>query len=244
MRRDVQAIVLILVGGAVLRISIGDAYLNYVKANMRIWLILSGALLVLLGLLALVDVLRKGRAAVEPTPHDEPHEHDDGHGHGRGGPRSAWLLLLPVLAIFLIAPPPLGAYAAARDTTNGVQPREAKAPPLPEGDPVSVTVSDYVGRAVWDDGTSLEGRNVQMTGFVTPNPDGSWWLTRLAISCCAADAIAYKVQPLDVEDLPANTWVTVTGHWVPGGGTKSDTAIPLLVVDALEQVPQPANPYE
>ncbi|MEK9809202.1 MAG: TIGR03943 family protein [Candidatus Nanopelagicales bacterium] len=212
MRRDVQAIVLILVGGAVLRISIGDAYLNYVKANMRIWLILSGALLVLLGLLALVDVLRKGRAAVEPTPHDEPHE--------------------------------LGAYAAARDTTNGVQPREAKAPPLPEGDPVSVTVSDYVGRAVWDDGTSLEGRNVQMTGFVTPNPDGSWWLTRLAISCCAADAIAYKVQPLDVEDLPANTWVTVTGHWVPGGGTKSDTAIPLLVVDALEQVPQPANPYE
>ncbi len=244
MRRDVQAIVLILVGGAVLRISIGDAYLNYVKANMRIWLILSGALLVLLGLLALVDVLRKGRAAVEPTPHDEPHEHDDGHGHGRGGPRSAWLLLLPVLAIFLIAPPPLGAYAPARGTTHGGPPPGAQAPPRPEGDPVSVTVSDYVGRAVWDDGTSLEGRNVQMTGFVTPNPDGSWWLTRLAISCCAADAIAYKVQPLDVEDLPANTWVTVTGHWVPGGGTKSDTAIPLLVVDALEQVPQPANPYE
>ncbi len=245
MRRDVQAIVLILVGGAVLRISLGDAYLNYVKDNMRIWLILSGAALVLLGVLALIDVLRKGRAAgAEETPHDEPHEHDDGHGHGHGGPRSAWLLLLPVLAIFLIAPPPLGAYAAARDATNGVQPREAKAPPLPEGDPVPLSVSGYVGRAVWDDGFTLDGRTVQMTGFVTPNEDGSWWLTRLAISCCAADALAYKIQPLEVEDLPANTWVTVTGHWVPGGGTKSDTAIPLLVVDSLEQVAQPANPYE
>jgi len=244
MRRDVQAIVLILIGGAILRISLSDAYLNYVKDNMRIWLILSGATLAVLGVLALIDVLRKGREADEETPHDEPHEHDDGHGHGHGGPRSAWLLLLPVLAIFLIAPPPLGAYAAARDTTNGVQPREAHAPPLPPGDPVDITLSDYVGRAVWDDGITLEGRNVEMTGFVTPNGEGGWWLTRLAISCCAADAITFKVQPLDVDDLPANTWVTVTGHWVPGGGTKTDKAVPFLQVDTLEQVAQPENPYE
>jgi len=247
MRRDVQAIVLILVGGAVLRISIGDTYLNYVKENMRLWLLLSGGLLVLLGVLALVDVLRKGKAADdEVTPHDEPHEHeDDGHGHSHShGPRSAWLLLLPVLAIFLIAPPALGAYAAARDTTNSVQPREAKAPPLPAGDPVQLSVADYVGRAVWDDGLTLEGRTVEMTGFVTPNPDGGWWLTRLAIACCAADALPAKVQVLETPDLPSDTWVTVTGYWVPGGGTKSDTAIPLLMVESIEQVPQPENPYD
>ena len=35
MRRDVQAIVLILVGGAILRITIGDTFLNYVKEGMR-----------------------------------------------------------------------------------------------------------------------------------------------------------------------------------------------------------------
>ena len=98
MRRDVQAIVLILVGGAVLRITIGDTFLNYVQEPMRPWLLLSGGILVVLGVLALIDVLRKGRAADdEATPHDEPHEHDDGHGHGHGGPRAAWLLLLPVL---------------------------------------------------------------------------------------------------------------------------------------------------
>ncbi|MFM8772296.1 MAG: TIGR03943 family putative permease subunit [Actinomycetota bacterium] len=243
MRRDVQAVILILVGGAVLRISIGDTFLNYVKDVMKPWLIASGAVLVVLGVLALIDVLRKGRTDDEATPHDEPHEHDDGHGHAHG-PRAAWLLLLPVLAIFLIAPPALGAYAAARDTTTAVQPRQASAPPLPAGDPVTITVSDYVGRAVWDEGRTLEGRNVQMIGFVTPNPEGGWWLTRLALACCAADALASKIQVLDTADLPANTWVSVTGTWVPGGGTKSDTAIPLLKVDEIAEVPQPKNPYE
>lgn len=245
MRRDVQAIVLILVGGAVLRITLGDTFLNYVQEGMRPWLLLSGSVLVVLGVLALIDVIRKGRvAADEETPHDEPHEHDDGHGHGAGGPRAAWLLLLPVLAIFLIAPPALGAYAAARDTTNSAPAQEAKAPPLPPGDPAQVTVAEYVGRAVWDDGLTLVDRTVEMTGFVTPDPAGGWWISRMAVACCAADAIASKVKVLNTPDLPADTWVTITGRWVPGGGTKTDTAIPLIEVLTLEEVPQPKNPYE
>lgn len=250
MRRDVQAVILILVGGAVLRISIGDTFLNYVKEGMKPWLIVSGAILVVLGVLALIDVIRTSRSGESEVASEPEGDHGEAdiareHGHGHGhGPRAAWLLLLPVLAIFLVAPPALGAYAAARDTTNAVQPREATAPPLPAGDPVDLSVSAYVGRAVWDDGLSLEGRTVRMTGFVTPNPEGGWWLTRLALACCAADAIASKAQVLETPDLPADTWVTVTGRWVPGGGTKSAKAIPLLVVDSLEQVPQPKNPYE
>lgn len=244
MRRDVQAVVLILVGGAVLRITLGDTFLNYVQEGMRPWLLLSGGILVVLGVLALIDVLRKGRAAAdEETPHDEPHEHDDGHGHGSGGPKAAWLLLLPVLAIFLIAPPALGAYAAARDVANSA-PQEAKAPPLPPGDPAQVTVAGYVGRAVWDDGLTLVDRTVEMTGFVTPDPEGGWWISRMAVACCAADAIASKVKVLNAPDLPADTWVTITGRWVPGGGTKTDTAIPLIEVETLVEVPQPRNPYE
>ena len=245
MRRDVQGIVLILVGGAVLRITIGNTFLNYVQEPMRPWLLLSGGILVVLGVLALIDAIRKGRAADdEPTPHDEPHEHDDGHGHGAGGPRAAWLLLLPVLAIFLIAPPALGAYAAARDVTNSAPTSQAKAPPLPPGDPAQVTVAEYVGRAVWDDGLTLVDRTVEMTGFVTPDPAGGWWIARMAVACCAADAIASKVTVLDAPDLPADTWVTITGRWGPGGGTKTDTAIPLIEVIDLVEVPQPENPYE
>lgn len=245
MRRDVQAVLLILVGGAVLRISLTDTYLNYVKAGMRPFLIASGALLVLLGILAVLDVLRGGRVP-GAADHDEVgHDHAHAHGHDHAhGPKSAWLLLLPVLAIFLIAPPPLGAYAAARGTTNAVAPQTPQAPPLPAGDPVEISVSSYVTRAVWDDGRTLAGRNVQMVGFVTPDPQGGWWLTRLAIACCAADALASRIKVVDAPDLPANTWVEVTGTWIPGGGTKSDAAIPLVQITSLEQVAQPKNPYE
>ena len=112
------------------------------------------------------------------------------------------------------------------------------------GDPAQVTVAEYVGRAVWDDGLTLEGRTVEMTGFVTPDPAGGWWISRMAVACCAADAIASKVKVLNAPDLPADTWVTITGRWVPGGGTKSDTAIPLVEVIDLVEVPQPKNPYE
>jgi len=246
-KRDVQAIILLLVGGATLRISLTDTYLNYVKEIMQPFLIACGALLVLLGLLALVDAFRSGRVTRDQDDGEPGHDHGShdhgGHDHSHG-PRSAWLLLLPVLAIFLIAPPPLGAFAAARDTTNSVAPAQPKAPPLPAGDPVPISVSGYVTRAVWDDGLTLVDRTVQMTGFVTPNPAGGWWLTRLSIACCAADALAARIQTVNTPGLPADTWVRVTGRWIPGGGTKSDAAIPLVEIIDIEQIPQPRNPYE
>jgi len=110
---------------------------------------------------------------------------------------------------------------------------------------VSVSLADYAARAVWDDGRTLEGRTVRLTGFVTPNPAGGWWLTRLQTACCAADAIPTKIVPVDgPERLPANTWLTVVGQWVPGGGTQSSDAIPWVQVESYEKIPQPKNPYE
>lgn len=249
MSREIQGIVLVLVGIVTLRISWGTAYLNYVKEGMRPWLLLSGGVLLALGVLAIVDVLR-GRGD-EPDLHDVEEDapeggdtHDDGHHHG--GPRAAWLLLLPVATLFLVAPPALGSYAAARDITNSV-PAGLALPPLPVGDPVEMYLSDYVTRAVWEEGVSLEGRTVELTGFVLPTDDG-WQLARLQIACCAADAFASKVQPINLpdgaQDLPADTWVTVTGEWVPNEGAPSVYSVPLLKVTSLEQIPPPENPYD
>lgn len=250
MTREVQAVILVLIGSAIIRISIDDTFLNYVKEGMRPWLLLTGGALIALGVLAIVDVFRRGderSASVESIDAAELDEHDDHDDHGHHGPRSAWLLLLPVLAIFLIAPPALGSYAAARDLTNS-SPTAAVAPPLPDGDPVEVYVSDYVNRAVWDAGRTLEGRTVAITGFVVPNPDGGWWLTRMSLACCAADAFAGKILIVDPpegwESPPADTWTVVTGTWVPGGGTNSDTAIPLLDAEEIVQIEQPVNPYD
>ena len=46
MSREVGAVLLGLLGGAILRISIGDAYLRYVKEGLRPWLLVSGSVLV------------------------------------------------------------------------------------------------------------------------------------------------------------------------------------------------------
>lgn len=260
MNREVGAVILVLVGGAILRISLGDTYLRYVKEGLRPWLLVSGTILLLLGILAVVDVVREARAAGAATPehdhdgedhhaggHDEDHD-EAGHDHDHAAPRAAWLLVLPVLAIFLVAPPALGAYTADRQQSTVSAPAqtlEDPFPPLPPGDVVSLTVSDFSSRAVWDAGRTLEGRTVTMTGFVSTNPDGGWYLTRLGLNCCAADAYAVKIAVIDAPyDPPLDTWVSVTGQWVPGGGVESPDAIPQVRVVELVEVPEPANAYE
>lgn len=277
MTREVQAVVLVFVGGAILRITASDTYLRYVKESLRPWLLASSIILIGLGLLALLDIVRESRreqaglsvqGAAErghlgddsrggnpdgggPRLDGEPDLNDgeddsSSHHHAHGPSRAAWLLLLPVLALFLVAPPALGSYTASRQVAVVAAPgSDAQLPALPPGDPVPVLVSDYALRAVWDSGKTLEGRNISMTGFVSPGKNGKWYLTRLTLTCCAADAIAVKVLPIDAPSAPLpDTWVTVTGSWVPGGGTNNPNAIPWFKVASMKVVGQPDNPYE
>jgi uncharacterized repeat protein (TIGR03943 family) len=234
--RDVQSVLLVLVGGAVLRISLGGTYLRYVKEGLQPFLLAAGAVLVALGVLALVG--GRGR--------DPWHGAGEGPGHGPDhGPAVAWLLVLPVLAIFLVAPPALGSYAAARDANAIAAPTgESDFPPLPDGEPVRVSLMDYATRAVWDEGRTLAGRTVRLTGFVTPREGGNWYLTRIALTCCAADGLALKVDVRGAPDYPADTWVEVTGRWVPGGGVMNDEAIPRVEATDVVEVAQPRNPYD
>lgn len=84
-----------------------------------------------------------------------------------------------------------------------------------------------------------------MTGFVTHGDDGTWYLTRLLVSCCAADASPYKVAIRDADAPAADTWVTVTGTWHPEGKPGSEQAWPpVLDAESVKRVAEPANPYE
>ena len=117
-KRDVQAVLLIFLGTALVRISLTDLYLRYVKAAMQPFLILTGVILLVLGVWALWDVIRdRGHEHPEDDLGAEVH---DGHGHGQM--RIAWLLMLPVLSILLIAPPALGAYSAERGNSSVAAP--------------------------------------------------------------------------------------------------------------------------
>ena len=246
MTRDVGAVVLVLVGGAILRISLGVTYLNYVKESLRPWLLLSGAVLVVLGLLTMLDIWRASRSPAADDPAAGAVAADPAEAHEHAPPRAAWLLLLPVLAIFLVAPPALGAFSAERETAFVTAPESgSEVPALPAGDPVALSLGDYASRAVWDEGRSLSGRTVELTGFVSAAPGGGWYLTRLALSCCAADAFATKVTVLEPPyQPPVDTWVTITGAWVPGGATQSETAIPWVRAVEMAEVLAPTDPYE
>ncbi|KQX62290.1 TIGR03943 family protein [Streptomyces sp. Root1310] len=273
MRRYGPAALLLLTGGAVLRITLfGELYLRYVQAGMRPYLIVSGVALVLLGLVTAVlrprtpdphEDTRHEDAPHEDVHHEDVHHADvdhedvdeddggdaghDGHSHGRAGPRVAWLLTLPALALLLFPPPALGSYSAGREAAQRAAQGIGTFPALPAGDPVELTVAEFSSRAIYDSGRSLKGRTVRLTGFVTHGDDGTWYVTRLVVTCCAADATTGKVEIRNADDdvLPADTWVTVTGAWRPKGELGSDAAWP-PVLDAAEvtRVKQPADPYE
>jgi putative membrane protein len=228
--RETQGVVLLLVGGAVLYAGLTDLHLRYVKAGLRPLLLVAAAVLIVTAVATLWREFRtRGRRA--------------GHHHE---PRVSWLLVLPVFALMLAAPPALGSYAADRAGT-GIQEPPGFAD-LPGGDPVHLSVLDYATRAVYDHGKSLTGRHVRLTGFLSTGPGGTPVLTRMFLSCCAADAQPIKVGLAG--QLPAglkpDTWVEVVGAY-DSKQVKDDVngrPIPFLEVDRVTKVAPPRERYE
>lgn len=244
-----QSVTLLLLGGVVLRISLADVYLRYVKEGLRPYLIAAGVVLVVVAIATMIRDLRADGPADGPADGlaDEAEEHDDGHGHSHRGPSIAWLLTLPVFAIFLVAPPALGSYAAARSGSAAVQ-RQAEFAPLPHADPVAMTNVDYATRAIWDKGTSLRGRTIRLTGFLSPRPAGGFYLTRILLSCCAADGRPIKIG-LDGElpaGLKADDWIQAEGQYTVRQDHNKATqeTIVFLTVTSAHPVTPPAEPYE
>ena len=153
-----------------------------------------------------------------------------------------------MFAVFLIGPPPLGSYAASKQGAAAVAQPSSDFPPLPGGDPVTMTVLDYATRAIWEKGASLKGRRVSLTGFVTPGKGGRVYLTRIILTCCAADGRPLKVALAG--DLPgrlrSDTWITVIGRYDPKEeeDPASGESIPYLKISQLDVIAAPKEPYE
>jgi len=232
-RRETQNILLILLGGALLKLSFTDMYLRYVKAGLQPLLIAAGATMILLAGLAIVRDLRGAKEV-----HDD-HEHKSS--------RSPWMLLLPVLAVFLISPPALGADTVNRSDRNAAQ--EAKSAngfaALPEGAIIPLSLGEFVTRTAWDDSGSLDNRVVKLTGFVVRKND-STYVARLAISCCAADASPIKVRMTGAgfDAMPTDQWVEVTGKVVPKSATKETAYVPTFTVAEIAPIATPVDTYE
>ncbi|MET9012977.1 TIGR03943 family putative permease subunit [Streptomyces olivaceoviridis] len=229
MNRQAQAAVLFLLGGALLHAGTTDLYLRYVKAGLRPLLLASGAVLIAAALATAWYERRRDR---ERHPHPEP--------------RVAWLLLLPLLALILIAPPALGSYSALRSGTALQKPYGYG--PLPAGDPVPLSVVDYASRAAYGHGRSLHGRAVRVTGFLALDHAGRPYLVRMALNCCAADAQPVKIALTGALPpvLRPDAWLEVTGAYAPGLARDpvNDGPVPYLKVTSSRPVPVPRDPYD
>ncbi|MGW5130816.1 TIGR03943 family putative permease subunit [Streptomyces sp. NPDC004135] len=229
MNRLAQSALLFLLGATLLHAGTTDLYLRYVKEGLRPLVLLAGAVLIATA----AATLYYDRRAPAGDHHHEP--------------RVSWLLTLPVLALILVAPPALGSYSASHTGTALTKPFGF--PALPAGDgPLRLAVADYAGRAIYDKGRSLRDRDLRITGFVTLDRDGTPYLVRMGLNCCAADAQPVKIALTgDVPPvLRPDTWLEITGRYTPRRTRDpvNNGPVPYLEVTASRPVPPPHDPYD
>lgn len=249
-----QGTVLFLSGLVLLTVVVFDIHTRYVRDRFSIMLVIAGVLLVVLAGLTLRQSSLEEKAAEsgEAAPSGD-HECAD-HNHS---PKVGWLLLVPITVMALVVPPALGADAALRQDDSLRSPGALTAdlfPPLPEDQVNELDLGSFVGYTIFRDGAHIEGRAVKLLGFVTPAEDGTWYITRMQMGCCAGDAVAMKIRVTNTPPPPTDSWVEVSGVWVPPGannsqeteddGSEGDSlTIPHLEANKVEPVEAPDPEY-
>jgi uncharacterized repeat protein (TIGR03943 family) len=230
----VGATLILAVVAITVRLLVTGEYLIYVKPSMAPFLAATAVFLTGLAGWTFYGDVRPARVR-------EPRGPAPGlitHGHRL--PAIAWLLLVPVLVIVVVAPRSLGAFTAARNAPASPPVSAAGFRPLPPGDPVGLPLEDYVARSLFGGQATLEGRRVSLLGFVTPSDSpGSWYLTRLQLRCCAADALPLRVAAVGAPDQPPDTWLVVTGRYLPATSNR----VAQLQVEQIEPAAEPEMPY-
>ncbi|MEW5812576.1 MAG: TIGR03943 family protein [Actinomycetota bacterium] len=230
MNRETENALLLLIGVSTVLITAGGAYARYVKPSLQPWLMAAGILLALLALVSIVGDIRRG-----PTVEDH-------HGHRPG---VAWLLLIPIALLAIVVPPAIGPQTArpqARAVTNDAARRPF--PPLPAGRAPELSLPDLLIRLAQDSAGTLHDRLVTVTGFTMRNGDRVE-LGRVVIICCAADAQLARIgltgpAVAAAGRLPDGAWVRVEGKVA---ARQVDSSMPELVINQVEQIPQPKNTY-
>ncbi len=212
---------------------------NYINARFAWLSYVAAAILLLLGCWQLWLLLRG-----QTTSHDHEHEHDHDHGVSWG---IIAIVALPLLLGTLVPSRPLGVEAIE----GSISISQASA----SADNVAAFTISPLERNVLDwlrvfnsttDFNELNGQPADVIGFVYTEPsfaESQFMVARYAVSCCVADASALG--------LPA-TWADTAslepGQWVRAQGTfqvatfRGDL-LPVLQVESLELIAQPAHPY-
>ncbi|WP_338888052.1 TIGR03943 family putative permease subunit [Rhodococcus sovatensis] len=243
MNRETANVLLLLVGGTLIKIAADGSYVRYVKPGLLPYLLASALVIVVLAVAAIAADVRRGQAA------------DDGHADGhRHSTRPYWMLLVPAAVILFVAPPAIGVSSVGPSTAQQTMaaPEKSAFPPLPDGAAPELSLLDLIGRAARDSTGSLDGREITTTGFLVATSDNAdnadFDLARVLIICCAADARTIRVHlggnlGGNFGSIPDGTWLSVTGVVLPGSADAETNYTPTLTVTDVVRIPAPANTY-
>ena len=125
----------LLIGAVLLRLTFTGTYSRYVRVGMGPWLAVAGVAVILLGLATLLRALGRPQAT-------------DADAHDHRANRVGWLLLAPIAALLLVAPPTLGSYGVGRGATVDVRAGAPIFDDLRAGtEPVPMTLLEFGQRA-------------------------------------------------------------------------------------------------
>jgi len=157
-------------------------------------------------------------------------------------------LVAPVIAVFIVPAPTLGALAVERKSSAqaGGAARAAAPPREDEGGGDDLLKIAYASQNPAEAGSVgvRTGQRVSLHGVVSDSrPDHSrFTVSRFMTSCCAADAIPYNVRTRLAKPgsgtPPVDTWVRAWGtlERERDGGF-------LVAVERFERIPEPVDPY-
>ena len=146
-------------------------------------------------------------------------------------------LVAPVLALLAVPGANLGALAVAR---KGDQAAYRQPPRRAANAPIDVFDVAYAGRdATFAAERGIApGRRVVLTGLASGAGSDGFDLARFVTTCCAADAVPYRVRILGTAKVEDDRWYRVTGRLErPGHGDFRVRGT------RLAQIPTPADPY-
>jgi uncharacterized repeat protein (TIGR03943 family) len=220
-------------GAAVVRLAAVDSIARH--PVLRSYVFVLGAAMAVLAAAGLLDEVRRSRT----TP-------DSRRAWPRALGAMAWLLTIPV-AVTLAVAPTGSAPATVRLSADASLPVYAMVyPRLPDGDPVRMSVVDYVTRMRSDTGGSLIGRQVELTGYLAAVPGGRWDLRRAMITCCSPRPWTFAVRLVGA--LPAGVgpgaWLRVTGGLPPGVDAARPAGAAFLSILSATVIPAPSDPVE
>jgi uncharacterized repeat protein (TIGR03943 family) len=245
-----------------IRLSVTGDYSRYVKSVMRWPLLFSGLVLAAMALIGLLSQ-KSPHEGAQDSAHD--HNEDNGNDHGNdcddhSSSPIGWLLVLPVLAVLVVAPPSLSGWglsgqanagANSRGDSGGSQPSWSQLDTTP-GVATKLSMWDFVGRALEPESPTVTGREVELIGFIVEDPKASsdnsaqfFEVARYSIACCAADGRAARIRitgsakPTTQSAGVSQTWVQLTGELL-----RIDGDIPVLTMTSLNVIEEPDNPYE